>query len=493
MKFCEFFSKCKEQNENMNIFVLSSSPGMGKSVFGIIFVLFIANAISISNPNNQEIDKNKYSDFFPELALNPSEETKGYVIVFYHKTARVECLVVQFDFSTNVWECIYEGEVYPFSRSFPGYKYFFILDSTTFINIINFSCFDGVIILIGSPKSVMPLTDLNKPSIGNYDCFYFPLWEDFEFEIFLNHFHFPNSFEILKINNDLDIISRMGLEDLKKTEVFGNNPRILSRTSAYDVKFCLNFLTTALRNRTFTDCVRRLSLGDLEDENIDYAIHQMFFMKPTDNYKDFRIVPASNYILCLINRYINYMNIQQASINYHNSINNHALQEINFQTYFHTYIFERMKNCVINLTSKYVFDGKNFQPQEFRKITYTFTVSKYNEVANIVPSGLVDGGFYCPEVFNFPTFDSVFRGTVHTRNKNKKVVFFFQCTIRKDHDIKEEGYLIIKNCLNLLKPKEVSLIFIVPDAQEPFTPYLDSSLKEFNCNITVYLGSFPML
>jgi hypothetical protein len=82
--------------------------------------------------------------------------------------------------------------------------------------------------------------------------------------------------------------------------------------------------------------------------------------------------------------------------------------------------------------------------------------------------------------------------TAGSKNKSKKVVFFFQCTIQDHHDIKEKGYSIINKCLNLLGPKEVSLIFIVPDAREIFNPYLHSSLKNFDRKITVYLGSFPI-
>jgi hypothetical protein len=499
MKFCEFFLSYEEQHKEMNIFFLSGSPGMGKSVFGIIFVLFIANAIAISNPNNQKINKDKFSSFFPEFTLNPSEKTKGYIILFCHHKLSYDdkCFVVQFHFRTNVWECIYEGnnpDVYRFSQKFPGYKCFFIFDSTTFMNEIDFSYFDGVIISIGSPKSIISRSELSEiNNIAIFYYFYYPLWDDSEFEMFLNHFQFPNSFEVLKVSNNLDIISRMGLEHLKKTDVFGNSPRILIKTSACDVKLCLSGLTNALSNSTFAHDVRELCRRKLEDKNIDIAIHLMFFIKPTDDYEYFSIVPASNYIQCLINRYINYMSIHQASNNYHSSINNPPLRRINFQNYFHTYIFERMNDCVINLTSKYQYDGKYFKLQAFKKKTCIFTVSKYKEVDDIVFSDLVDGGFYCPKVFNFPTFDSVFRGTVRTGNKSEEVVFFFQCTVRKEHDINKKGYLVMKDCLEFLRPKEVSLVFVVPDTQEPFTPYLDSSLKEFNHSIIVYVGSFPIL
>jgi hypothetical protein len=82
----------------------------------------------------------------------------------------------------------------------------------------------------------------------------------------------------------------------------------------------------------------------------------------------------------------------------------------------------------------------------------------------------------------------VFKGTARTGKKDKNVVFFFQCTVRNKHDIKESDYLIMKDCLKNAKPEEeVSLIFIVPDSQKKFKPYLGLCLNEFSPNITVYL------
>jgi hypothetical protein len=55
------------------------------------------------------------------------------------------------------------------------------------------------------------------------------LWDDSEIEILLYHFKLPNKFD--SINKNDPIISRMGLEKLKRIDVFGNNPRILAANS----------------------------------------------------------------------------------------------------------------------------------------------------------------------------------------------------------------------------------------------------------------------
>jgi hypothetical protein len=39
-RFCEFFLDYQNLNKNKNAFILSGSPGMGKSMFGILFVLW---------------------------------------------------------------------------------------------------------------------------------------------------------------------------------------------------------------------------------------------------------------------------------------------------------------------------------------------------------------------------------------------------------------------------------------------------------------------
>jgi hypothetical protein len=161
----------------LNVFVLSGSPGMGKSVFGTILILFIANAISLSHSNNQEIDKKKYSEFFPELALKPLSEKKGYVI-FYQSQKPDKYVVLQFDFEDQIWKCPYmgmEANVPVLSKEFAEYMCFFIFDYPFNMNEINFLNFDVIIISIGSPKSAVPSKNIQEYN-GVHSCYrYYPL------------------------------------------------------------------------------------------------------------------------------------------------------------------------------------------------------------------------------------------------------------------------------------------------------------------------------
>jgi hypothetical protein len=312
-----------------------------------------------------------------------------------------------------------------------------------------------------------------------------------------DYFCFPNSFKVPETSNDLNIITQMGLEHLSKTHVFGNNPRMLSKISADEVKIYLSGLSDALSNSSFADYVRKLvSTKGWGDQCVDVAIHQFFFMKPTDHYKGFSLVPVSNYMLCFINRYINCMNVEQASYNYNNSINNAALRRIYFETYFHTYILKPQSQCEINITYKYQLDKDGFQFESHKKKTkYSFKVSKCIRADTVNFFDLVNGEFFCPKIFNFSTFGSVFKGFVRKgkSKQNKEIVFFFQYTLENQHEIKGKNYSIIENCLNLKSVKEVNLIFIVPNAEIEFKPYInEGSMINFDRHINVYLGSFPM-
>jgi hypothetical protein len=120
-------------------------------------------------------------------------------------------------------------------------------------------------------------------------------------------------------------------------------------------------------------------------------------------------------------------------------------------------------------------------------------VSNYVRESEIITSEFNNDEFHVPRDFNFPTFDSVFKGTIRskTTGTGKKALFFFQCTVRNKHDIKEKGYSIIEKCLNLdPNIKEINLIFIVPHPADPFKPFLYAPLQNFNNNINVYLASF---
>jgi hypothetical protein len=103
-KFCDLFSISQERY--LNIFVLSGSSGMGKSVFGMIFLLFIVNAITVSSLNKPGM-ATKYSEFFPDFPL--PREKKGYVVLYHCKKPSDNYFVLQFDFFDMSWKCVYEG------------------------------------------------------------------------------------------------------------------------------------------------------------------------------------------------------------------------------------------------------------------------------------------------------------------------------------------------------------------------------------------------
>jgi hypothetical protein len=115
--------------------------------------------------------------------------------------------------------------------------------------------------------------------------------------------------------------------------------------------------------------------------------------------------------------------------------------------------------------------------------------------SKIIPSKFEDDDFHVPKKFNFPTFGSVFKGTIKEKKTDvgEKVFFFFQCTVGSSHHIKRKGYSIMKECLNLDPDiKQVSLIFIVPKPANTFKPALYPPLNTFNRKIKVYLASFKI-
>jgi hypothetical protein len=485
--FSVLFSKLKEKC--LNIFVLGGSPGMGKSVFGIFLILFIANAISTSYSNNEKIVKKKYSNFFPELPLK--EPKKGYVILYQIKKPYQQYFIVQFSFEDSTWRCIEIGknaDLSHFSESFLGYQCFFIIDSKLFdLSEINLLYFDGIVISIGSPKFVVKINDLNKYNDSNYSYCYYPLWENSEIETFVHHFGFKDMFD--PSGDEKELVMEMGLEKLKKTDVFGNNPRTLKSSN---LKGVLNELIEAIKTGKLDKYINSLSfINNIQDKNIDSIIHQIFFMKPSKNFGSFSVIFASDYLFCLIGRYFDCIRINQASSLYCNSTNP-LLKGTYFENYFHTYILRTMKNCVVNLKRKYILAGSEFQLENSPERECIFEVSKYNRTDEIIYSELQNNEYYCPRTFNFSTFNSVFKGTIKEGTVNKNVIFFFQCTIQDQHDIKGKNYSIIKNSLNLKDVTEISLIFLVPNTEDKFTPKKSININ-FDKHINVYLGSFPML
>jgi hypothetical protein len=142
----------------------------------------------------------------------------------------------------------------------------------------------------------------------------------------------------------------MGLKRLKKTDVFGNNPGILATPSQEEIH--LDNLIEALKSDKFCEYLKNISSPlDFDSECTDEIIHRFFFIKPKNDYKRRKIIPASSYILCLINRYFDNLKIDKAYKLYFNSlsIRNPSLQGINFETFFNTYISRQRRNCTINI------------------------------------------------------------------------------------------------------------------------------------------------
>jgi hypothetical protein len=61
-------------------------------------------------------------------------------------------------------------------------------------------------------------------------------------------------------------------------------------------------------------------------------------------------------------------------------------------------------------------------------------VSNYVRESEIIPSDFKDDEFHVPRDFNFPTFNSVFKGTIRskTTGAGKKALLFFQYTLMKN-------------------------------------------------------------
>jgi hypothetical protein len=456
---------------------------------GWIFFLFIANAITIS-ASNKHLTNNKYAEFFPDFPLELTKEKKGYVILYHCEKPSNSYFVVQFDFAINSWKCIYKGktpDIYNFSERFREYKCFFIFDSKLVLNEIQISYFDGIVISIGTPDSTVSISKLCKLNRVHSSYYYYPLWEDSEIKNLLYHFKLPNEFS--KTN---PMVSKMGLKELKKTDVFGNNPRILATPLQEEIH--LDNLIKVLKSDKFCEYLKNIfSQYDFDTKCTDEIIHRFFFIKSKNGYKTKKIIPASNYILCLINRYFDNLKIDKAYKLYHNSLSfgNPSFQGTSFETLFNTYISRQRKNCTINIEFEYKFVNNEFCPSAFRR-SYIFNVENYVRKSKMIPSQFKDDDFHVPKKFNFPTF-SVFKGTIKKKHTDtgKKVYFFFQCTVGSGHDIKKKGYSIIEECLNLDSDiKEVSLIFILPTCSSTFKPTLCPPLKTFNPKIKVYLASF---
>jgi hypothetical protein len=133
------------------------------------------------------------------------------------------------------------------------------------------------------------------------------------------------------------------------------------------------------------------SQNDYDTRCTDEATHRFFFIKPESDYENKRLIPVSNYILNLINRYADNLRIDEASLLYTKSLEtrNPSFQGINYETLFHTYINRRKKNCTINIKYEYEFSNKEFHPHVFER-TCIFNVLNYVRESEIIPSDFKD-------------------------------------------------------------------------------------------------------
>jgi hypothetical protein len=485
-KFCLNFVK---KNKNPLLFTLSGSSGLGKSSFGIILFLFIANAVVVSNLENSNIDKNKYKDFFPPLDLNlKSSQKKGFAILYFNKSDK---FIAVYRKDTKCWtyvEGLNEYDLNSHFQMFSNYNCFFIIDPV-FENLNIKSAtfgFDGVVILIGSPKLIYSSRQMYTNKFISKYCYYYPLWEDEEFEIFTNYFGLSNKFDLKEIGV---LKSEMGLEKLSKTEVFGNNPRkIISKGEAVDLADLLN----AVKSQELEKYLRESgNSNDLLNKSATDVIHRIFFIRPSDDLIYCSPVFISVYVQCLLTRYVSYLKTANALNNYkkYHELQNSALSGINYETYFHVYINE-LQNRIIEIKRKFNNNTLEFTP--FKK-TFCFNVDLYKRTNDIDASSL-NNCFYCPIKFNYATFDSVYSGNVkqyignNTTFTTKSVVCFFQCTVGNSHPFSKENYHIMENCLNLDDNVEVCLIFIVPNCSISFKP----AINDIDPKINVYMATFSL-
>jgi hypothetical protein len=287
----------------------------------------------------------------------------------------------------------------------------------------------------------------------------------------------------------------MGVGNLKKSDVFGNNPRKVMSSSDMDDLIELRKAATSESLKDFLS--KTIILNDLMYKNVDDAIHRLFFIKTDADLCNPSLAYVSTYIQCLISRSYEFLKLDSAYKNYTNSLStgNPSLVGINYETLFHTY-FNQPSGCTIKIEYQIKRENKDFKCFPFER-SCLFSVKKYYKTNQLDSFSLFDGCYHSPVIFNFPTFDSVFKGKVKQKYKtrrtplSKDVVFFFQCTTGPQHTIKNDGYSLIRDCLNLPNISEVALLFIVPKCFESFKPVLTPPLnfEDIDDRITMYLAS----
>jgi hypothetical protein len=481
----KFRDKFLHKKKNPFLFALSGSSGLGKSSFGIILLLFIANAVVVSNLKKSNINEDKYSQFFPQFDLKlKRKKKKGFAILYWVKNRRFLAL---FRNERKCWTYSNGSDENNLNRYFEmlsDYDCFFIIDRLVKNLNIESLAFDGVIILIGSPKVTFSSKDIYKNEFISKCCLFYPLWEPDEFKIFTDYFKLSNKFNPQEISG---LESEMGLNDLNKTDVYGNNPRkIMSQSEVID----LTNLLEAVKSKEVASYLRESgSSNDLLNKSFKDVIHRIFFIKPSDDLLTCSSVFVSSYVQCLLTRHISYLKTSDALKNYRecHELENPSLSGINYETYFHAYINER-RNRKIKIERQFNRGTSTFSL--FEK-TFCFTIKSYIRTDSIRAS--LSNKFYCPIKFNYATFDSVFGGNVKQYIKNnrtstsKNVVCFFQCTVGLSHPFSRDNYYIMENSLNLKGVDEVCLIFIVPNCSISFNAI---NINDINPKINIYMARF---
>jgi hypothetical protein len=286
---------------------------------------------------------------------------------------------------------------------------------------------------------------------------------------------------------------------LKKTDVFGNNPRKISLTN--NDEHLLNRIRLAVCSDSLKNFLSKtVNVDELLHRNAADAIHRLFFITSDSDFGCPSLVFVSSYVQCLISRYLDFLKLTSACDNYQSSLltRNPSLVGINYETCFHTY-FNQLLPQGCNVNFQYIIECKNkkFQFVPFESVC-TFYAKFYKRTDDINVGSLPNECYCSPIMFNFSTFDSVYKGKMKQTQKGRKagvskdVVFFFQCTVGPSHTIKNDGYTIMRNCLSLSKVKEVGLVFVVPECSTDFKPLLIQPLNfdTIDSKIVIYMASF---
>jgi hypothetical protein len=203
----------------------------------------------VSNLEGSNINKTKYNNFFPKFDLKAPLKKEFYIVL------KIITLLLYLILKQNVGNVVMVLTIVIYLKILErfGNISVFIID-----RVFDSLIFDGTIILIGSSDMTLSSEQLKNEFVSTR-CYYYPLWEDEEFKIFMEYFKLSNKFDRKQIGC---LKSQMGLEKLSKTDVYG----ILYAIGSEGVKDYLPLLNTTY---------------DFLNKNHKDIIHQIFFIKPT--------------------------------------------------------------------------------------------------------------------------------------------------------------------------------------------------------------------